>query len=222
KIVPQMNVMLGETVFEAIERLCRFSAMLVYDQPDGNIVLAQVGSGAMASGLTEGQNVQGGSVSLSMAERFSEYVVSQLSMDVLGDAGDGGLITETVYDKGVPRKRVRYVIVESGDAGGDIAKLRAQWEAARRYGRSQIAHVVADSWRDAAGALWSPNMLASLQLPTLRIASARWVIASVTYRRGPGGSTAELELMPPKAFAVEPVLAPWEAGLMDVPAGVAP
>ncbi|MDE3022266.1 MAG: hypothetical protein KGI54_10435 [Pseudomonadota bacterium] len=217
KIVPQMNINWSETVFEAIERLARFSAMLVYELPDGNLLLSQAGTNLAASGFTEGKNVQGASIEYSMDERYSDYVVSQLSMDVLQDVGQGGFITATFTDSGVPRKRVRYVIVESGDSGGDIAKQRGAWEAARRRGRSQQVRITADNWRDASGVLWTPNTLAPIHLPGLKLKNQMWLIDEVTFIRGEQGSTAELLIMPPAAFLVEPILAPWEAGLMDIP-----
>ena len=42
--VPQFNINLGETVWEIIDRVTRYSEMLVYDMPDGSIMLAKVGA----------------------------------------------------------------------------------------------------------------------------------------------------------------------------------
>ena len=91
--------------------------------------------------------------------------------------------------------------------GQYVAVARAQWEKARRYGRSQAATVTVDSWRDSAGTLWMPNRLCPVDLPALKIVGQRWLIASVTYQLGlEGGTRALLVLMPPEAFQPEPNL----------------
>jgi prophage tail gpP-like protein len=43
-VIPQFNLMLGESAFEIIERISRYSALLAYDLPTGDLQLAQVGT----------------------------------------------------------------------------------------------------------------------------------------------------------------------------------
>jgi prophage tail gpP-like protein len=90
--------------------------------------------------------------------------------------------------------------------GIDIAQRRADWERARRIGRSQMLEVEVDSWRDSAGKLWEPNFKAPLDLPGLKLTGKEWLIAEVTYMRGKDGTRAHLTLMPEEAFQPEPVL----------------
>ena len=54
--IPQFNINLGETVWEIIDRITRYSQMIVYDMPDGSLMLAEVGKEAMASGFKIGVN----------------------------------------------------------------------------------------------------------------------------------------------------------------------
>jgi prophage tail gpP-like protein len=205
--IPQFNLCLGQTAFEIIETICRYRGLLAYDQPDGSLLLAQVGKVSAASGFTEGQNVQAAAITYSMDQRFSEYSIFLQSMDVLADAGDGGNLLSTATDPGVPRYRNRDIIAEAGGGGSDVAKRRGVWEAARRAGRSYQLAVTTDGWRDSAGVLWTPNTLVPLALPTLKMAKANWVVGEVTYNRnGETGTTAELVLMPPAAFQPEPIL----------------
>lgn len=214
----QHNVSLSETPYDVIERLCRAAALLAYDGADGNLILARAGVTEAASGFTEGVNVQAASVRFSQDQRFSEYVAVRMAMDVLADVGEGGNLLGTAYDKGVQRHRRRVLIA---DAQGDqmLAVQRAQWEAARRFGRSGQVSITCDSWRDAAGALWTPNTLAPVHIPTLKLDGRKWLIADVSYRRGASGTTCELSLMPPEAFAPQPInLYPT---LSDVYAGMA-
>ena len=61
-----------------------------------------------------------------------------------------------------------------------------------------------DSWRDSAGKLWQPNYLATVDLPTLKLSKVKWIIATVTFRKDASGTHADLTLMPPDAFSVQP------------------
>jgi prophage tail gpP-like protein len=218
--IPQFNVMLGETPMEIIERICRYRALLAYEQPDGSLVLSRVGTVSAASGFVEGQNIQSATATFAMDQRFSEYVVFLQSMELLSDLGQGGNLLSTAYDVGVKRHRRRVLIAEAGGGGSDVAKERALWEAARRAGRGSQVEIVTDSWRDRNGRLWTPNTLATVQLPTLKLPQNNWLIGSVTYiRDGYGGTTAALQLMPPEAFLPQPIL--LQPFPPDVPAGVA-
>ncbi len=205
--IPQFNIMWGETAFEIIERVCRYRALLTYDGPDGNLILSQVGTQQTASGFKEGVNVQNASIVYSMDQRYSQYVVRRLNTDNLSDAGLGGDILQTFSDPQVMRHRRRYIIAENGDtAGADVALRRGAWEASRRAGRSFQLRLTTDNWRDSSGTLWTPNMLVALELPSLKIVSAEWLISEVSFKRDESGTTAELVIMPPEAFNIEPLL----------------
>lgn len=221
KVVPQYNIPWGATVYETVELVCRWSGLLAYDAPDGNLVLAQAGAERHASGLVQGVNVQKAAAMYGMDQRYKEVVVRRLSIDMYQDVGLGGDILEVVEDPGVPRPRTRYIFVEAGDdLDANTSKRRGLWEVGRRYGRSNQLRVTVDGWRDAAGILWSPNKLVDVDIPAVHAAagpSQQWAIADVTYIRDEQGTRAELLLMPPDAFAPEPSIAPWERSLADIP-----
>lgn len=205
-VIPQFNLMIGESAFEVIERLARYSAVLAYDLPDGTLWLGRVGASSAASGFTEGVNVQEASVEYSCDQRYSTYQAFLQSMDVLTDLGDSGNLLYTINDPNVKRHRGLVIIAEAGGGGLDIARQRANWELARRAGRSRAVRVLADSWRDTAGQLWQPNTMAAIELPTLKLKSVM-LISEVTYLRSDErGTVAELVLMPPDAFRPEPIL----------------
>lgn len=204
--IPQFNLMLGETAYDVIERICRYRALLPYEGSDGNLILATLGSTQAASGFTEGINVERATSVFSMAGRYSEYLAFLQSVDVFEDTGDGGNLIATVHDGSVPRHRRRVIITEAPAGGQDVAKQRANWEAARRYGRSFAVTLTTDSWRDSIGMLYTPNTLATLSLPNLKVDGELWTISEVTYARGAGGTKALLTLMPPEAFEPQPVL----------------
>jgi prophage tail gpP-like protein len=220
-IIPQFNLMLGETAFEVIERLSRYSALLAYDMPDGSLQLAQVGTSNAASGFTEGQNVQEASIDFSMDQRYSTYQAFLQAVDVLSDLGDAGNLAATSNDPNVSRHRTLYIVTEgsSGDPYG-FALKRANWECVRRAGHSRSVRVRTDSWRDSSGALWAPNTLAPVKFPSLKLVSDEFLISEVTYSRTEdGGTVADLLLMPPDAFRPEPLILQPTFG--DIPA-VAP
>jgi prophage tail gpP-like protein len=204
--IPQTNLILGETAWEIIERVCRFRGLLAYETADGNLFLGQAGDAAAASGFTEGVNVQTATMEYSIAQRFSEYIALLQSTDRFGDVGDGGNIRAHAYDKGVSRNRKMMIIAEYGDSGGDVVARRSEWESARRMGRSNRLTLTTDTWRDAAGDLWEPNTLVPLQLPSLKVVDERWLISEVTYKRGEDGTTADLVIMPREAFLPQPVV----------------
>ena len=216
--IQQLGVILSETAYEVIERVCRFAGLLAYDDTDGNLILTRVGSQQMASGFTQGQNIQEASADFSMDQRFSEIDVVYQSTDTLL-TGPGGLTSEAALagdtlpnasatDPNVPRHRTMVLIAGMNDYLYKVAQQQAQWEVNRRYGRSKMVRVTVDSWRDSAGTLWLVNAIAPLMLPAFGINTpTAALITEVTFRRGlDGGTLADLVLMPPSAMDVEPIV----------------
>lgn len=215
-VLPQFNFIIGETAYEIIERICRASALLAYELPDGTLNLTRIGENSAASGIEQGVNVQQATYMRGMDNRYSVVNAFLNSVDLLGDAGDSGNLLATVNDPNVPRHRMMVVIAEGRGYGEDIAKQKALWEVKRRQGRSYMVSVTVDSWRDKAGQLWKPNTLMPIiKLPALHLLESGWVIGEVTYSMSEErGKTADLLLMPHDAFLLQPVL------LMPVPADV--
>ncbi len=212
----QFNVNLGETPFEIIDRVARFAQVLAFESADGNLVLDQVGRQQMSSGFEQGVNIERARCRYSASERFSEYIACIMSAQQFSqiDGADGNTLGR-VTDKAVPRYRPRVIISEQATAAGYLALQRAQWEMARRIGRSQAVTLTCDSWRDSAGRLWEPNFLVPVHIPKLKLVNQLWVIGEVTYRRGEDGTHADLILMPPAAYSPEPQslqLYNWQVG----------
>ena len=205
--IPQFNVNLGETAWEIIDRITRFSKLVAYDLPDGSVVMAQAGSEKMASGFAQGENAELAAVTFSADQRYSEYEGHLLSTGVFGnDTGTGATRQgQIVRDEGVKRFRRRYIISEQSHMGQFLAHDRAVWERNRRYGRSQAVQITADAWRDARRQLWAPNHLAPIRFPAIKLPDASWLIASVQYLRDENGQHAAVTMMPVEAFSPEPV-----------------
>ncbi len=204
----KINAVLTETPWEVIDRVARYLGVLIYDLPDGSLMIANVGASSMASGFAQGVNVQAAGAVYSMDERYSIYLPCLMSTNFYGQQGAGGMQFDPVYDKGVTRFRPLIIVSEQFQYGKPQAEARAQWEAARRFGRSQAVHLTCDNWRDSAGVLWTPNALAPLDLPTLKLTPSKpWVIGSVSFVKDRDrGTVADITMMPQEAFQPEPVI----------------
>lgn len=212
-IIPQQNIMLGETAYEIIERSSRFSALLVYEDPDGTLRMTRAGTVVMSSGIQEGINMESAAVERSMDQRYSEIMAVMIGTNNLLDLNAVNAPVFTATDPNVTRHRRRVIIAEAGELGWDVGKQRALWEVARRRGRSEVVHVTVDNWRDIDGNLWEPNKLIDVLIPSMKVSGdqagtvpVRYLIAEVTYHLGLDGTHAELTLMAPEAFTPQPVL----------------
>ena len=204
--LPSFNITLEQTPWSIIEEMTRFYAVLAYEDPNGDLVISAVGVADGSSGFAEGSNVQKATFTEAADQRFSDYDAFLLNMDVLGDLGDGGNLKANVKDPNVLRHRMKAIIAESPAGGQNIAFKRAHWEAARRAGRGTLISLTADCWRDAAGALWRPNTLVPVALPSLRVPTGHYCISEVTFiQDAAGGKTAQIVLMPKSAFQPEPI-----------------
>nr|WP_235661186.1 DNA circularization N-terminal domain-containing protein [Candidatus Hamiltonella defensa] len=102
------------------------------------------------------------------------------------------------------RHRKKIDIIESTMIANGVAQQYIDWEMNRRYGRSKALQVVVDSWRDKSGKLWEINTQIPISIPVFNITDMYWLLSEVTFTRDQRGTTAELVLMPPEAFTVEP------------------
>jgi prophage tail gpP-like protein len=204
-----MPINLGETAWEIIDRMTKYGAMVAYDMPDGSLMLAQAGNEQMASGFTQGVNVEQAEVNFTMDQRFSVYEGFQTATPILSLGGGGNMPPQAIeHDEGVPRFRKRIIVSEQPTPDGPLVQKRVTWEMNRRLGRSQAVNVTCDSWRDTSGNLWAPNHLASVSIPSVKIPNVSWVIGQVVYQKDERGRHAIVLLMPKGAFLPEPLAMP--------------
>lgn len=205
QIIPQFTLNWGESSQQVIERCCRYSALLYYEQPDGNLLLTRVSDKVAASGVEQGKNIESADFSDSMAERYSDY--TGVSLSVTPFAGDVSAVQNASArdpEAGKMRYRNYITIIESTLITAKREQESIDWEMNRRYGRSKILSVMVDSWRDVSGKLWEPNTLIPINIPVLGVTDKFWTLSDVTYLRDTGGTRATLQLMPPEAFIAEP------------------
>lgn len=221
--IKQFNITVADTPADILEMVTRSAGLLYYEGPDGNLILAQVGTLRAGSGFVQGQNVQAARLIRSMSQRYSEYVCSLLTMDTSGIRElQDGLFYYTAKDPNVPRYRRKVIVAEGVQGGRELAQKRAEWECARRAGRGRCVSLTTDSWRDAKAQLWTPNTLAGVSLPRLGLGTATWCISEVTHRMNrEEGRVAEVVLMPSESFLPEPIMLQPVIGGAVGPSGAA-
>lgn len=208
--VPQFTINWGESPQEIIDRCSRWSALLYYDQPDGNLLLTRVGTRRAASGISQGENIEDAYHRRSIAERFSDYVGVSMTMSPVAELSpDSGYSSVTLAQARDPeaakmRYRKRIIIVESTMLATQQSQRCIDWEMNRRYGRSRQLFVTVDSWRDSAGHLWEPNTLIPVNIPVLQLENTEYLLSEVTFIKDQNGTHARMVLMPPAAFSVQP------------------
>jgi prophage tail gpP-like protein len=218
KPIPNFTVAIGETSYEILERIARFAGYLIYEDETGNVVLDRVGTAKMSSGFVMPGNIEGASSTLAIDGRFSDYTAVWQSVNAYAEINPLGNQRATAHDKTMPRYRPRIMVSEQTDNDATLAQRRVDWEMARRIGRSQSIYLTCDSWRDTAGRLWTPNRLAKVSAPYLKLKDVEWIIGNVTFRKDQSGTHADLILMPPDAYAVEPApLYLWNRELEQMP-----
>jgi len=219
-IIPVLNMMIGETPWEIIEKICRVAALLPYELADGSLRIVE-DPGAHAGpvvglGFKQGVNVQSAHATFSADQRFKRYRAFFFSWDPLKGARIEEEPIATEVDESVKRYRPKDIVAEmTHGLGEDVAKRRTKWEMTRRFGRSRVVQLTTDSWRGSTGELHAPGTIVRIDLPALKLDAVEWMVSEVTFRKSEGGGTqCDITAMPKEAFSVQPVLPlpglPWE------------
>lgn len=223
RLIPYLAIMLGETSWEVIDRICKIAGLLAYENADGNLVIASVPTSTdaatatsigkrAASGFAEGVNVQAAAARYTDAGRYATYTGYWYNFDPLRDLpGTDVNLISVETDAGARSGRNHVLLAEVGKTGAEEnMRRRLKWEATRRFGQSRQVVITTDAWRDSAGQLYEPGTTMPLDLPSLHLDSAEWIVSEVTYRRDAQGTHADLLLMPLDAFAPQPTLPPQQ------------
>ncbi len=204
-VIPVYPIGLGMRPWDVFDEIARYSAKLIYEDEDGNLVISDIGSDHMGSGFVQGGNVLEASSQVDSSIRYSNYIAASMSTDVLSEAGAaGGTLLDSFKDDAVSRFRPFVSISPQSNQNGDLAIQMAKYEQARRIGRSQAVRVVVQEWRDKDGKLWEINNKVVMTLPAINVVLQQWLISEVTFIRDLRGQHAALVLMPPSAFTVAP------------------
>jgi prophage tail gpP-like protein len=196
----------GATCWQILEELGRVTQRLIYDAPDGSLVISPVGTAHAACGLAEGVNMEYGTARLSSDQRYSKVVV--FAQDTFLDTQDAPYLgfKQTATDNSVPRNRLLMIPTDLPGPNGLYAQQRANWEVARRYGRSRQVQITVTGFRDSAGALWEVNTVVNIRALSLKIISEDMVIARVEFVLDERGSRTTLTCMPRAGLVPQPFM----------------
>lgn len=148
----------GETVVESINRLITKDNIILTDDANGNLVIAQPGSGGSCKdSLTLGQNILSGEAKFDFSNRFSDYAILGQHKQTSSDnaktaASDKG----TAHDDGVTRYRLK-VIKDKGQSSNTFCINRADFEMRYAKAQSRRATYKVQGWRQSSGELWPLN-----------------------------------------------------------------
>lgn len=194
----------GMTCWQLLEELARSVPVLIWDDAEGRLVLSLAGSARGGSPLVEGVNMEVAEAARTMDQRYSIVKVANAGA-VQGTAGFAHYFVEA-HDNNtppVPRKRVLMIVIDFIGPDAKWARQRAEWEIARRFGRSRMAAVRLTGWRDANDKLWQANSVVHLKSESLDLDEDQ-AISEVSFERGRGGTQTLLHLMPVKGLLPQP------------------
>ena len=191
----------GESVFEAIERACRFRAVLPLSDGNGGLILGGPSRSRTDVRLERGLNIISASGTSSWLSRYRDY-------RLLGQqaGGLGGFTAEQVahvsaeaHDEGVTRHRPLTIIGEQSQDERE-AEARIQWEADRRAARARSVRITVQGWRDVPdGLLWAPGRTVFVLDDWLGLRQDM-LVSATSQSLSAGGTLTTLDLVPPGAF----------------------
>jgi len=196
----------GETVFAVIDRYCKQSQVICYENEYGQLLITDVSSDAPSSGFEQGVNIKSASYVRDLSQQYSNYLVYPIGQALFTDAGQLPMAEFVYTNPLVTRNRFKAFIQQSSDVGANISNAHAVWECNRRIARGNVISLTTDSWVDSSGNLYKPNTQVSVSYPKLKVQpNQKWLISEVTYHLGLDGTSCDLVLMPPQGFSPEPI-----------------
>lgn len=194
----------GETVFAAIERMCRYRGLVAWSAGDGVLRIGGHDSGQSIGRLAEGRNVIDATGTRDVSERFSDYIVKgQASGSDLRSGAAVAQVKDKARDPDVSRYRPLLIIGEEQSDQASLAR-RAEWEAAVRFGRSQPARITVPGWFGANLQPYRHGWRASCDVPSADIKSELLIERVRFVRDAENGTVTQFDLVPPEAWSQLP------------------
>jgi prophage tail gpP-like protein len=197
---PKFAIQQGETVYEAIERMCRLRAVLAMADDQGGLLITRAKSIPSGITLKEGGLIKAIQGNFNARERFSTiYVKGQTQGD---DNTPGQVSTKGLGSARDPEiSRYRPLLVQAeGQATSSRCLDRARWEVAVRSGRSRKATITVQGWLNPNGQLWTVNTIVKVISATCGI-NANMLISELTFTVDDnGGQITQLTVVRPQAY----------------------
>lgn len=205
----------GDSVFSAIETLCRKRQILITANGDGNIVLTRGSTTVSTLSLynnpnTPGlNNIKSASVTYDNSNRYNQYVVrSQNNTSSANFLGTQSASTATnargrAFDEAINREGRILNIVAEHASDSDQCEKRAIWQANINRARSLVYNPVVVGHTDRDGTPWEINKLVKVDDIYSGLVGL-YLINSVLYRLTADGTETELSIVPFDAYTIEP------------------
>jgi prophage tail gpP-like protein len=153
----------GETVHDAIARAAEMRSLLLVTNAQGNLDLLNASTGDAVAILQLGGNILAGGVTRTSRDRHSQYIFKgQTSASDEWSGKQASQLQGSITDPDVLRHRPLIVLSEKQRTKEDLGK-RAIWERNVRAGRSVRYRATVEEWTADSGALWEPNISATIQ-----------------------------------------------------------
>lgn len=197
--VPHYQLTPGETVFRAIEKLCRAQGMTITCPPDGSMLITDASQAKRhAGGLIESRNIKTADADHNFAGRHSKVIVR--GQRPFGHGDESLAIEAVATDDAMKRQRPVIVFQDDDTEKGGRAKKRAKRRRDAEAGNSLRANVTVQGFRDDGGKLWTPGYLVFVDSPFLAI-SQDMLVEKATFSQSRGqGSETVLQLVDPRAY----------------------
>ena len=190
----------AESVFESIERACRFRGVLPLSSGDGALVLGAPSRTRAGVRLERGVNILSASGTASWLDRYSQYTLlgQQPGSDFLSPTA-AAHVSAQASDPGVTRHRPLTIVGEQALDTAE-AQARVEWEASVRAARARSATVTVQGWRETeGGALWAPGRLVHVTDDWLGL-DRELLVSTTAQSIDDGGTLTRLTLYPENAF----------------------
>ncbi len=194
----------GETGWAAIERMASYRGLIAWSTGDGSIRIGNPDSGDVAGQIVGGVNVISAECDQDHAERFSVYLTKgQASGDDNRHGRAVAQVKAEARDPGIARYRPMLIVAEEQADTANLRK-RAAWEAQTRAARSLQRRVTVPGWfaaNDGSGPAWRPGARAYVRIPWCNVDETLLIERVRLVRDSEAGTTSELTLVPPEAWA---------------------
>lgn len=226
--VAKHSVHPGDTVYSVIERLSRQTGCMVWSDGTGGLIIGNPETTETAIPLQRGVNILSANASNSWSKRYRNIVVlSDTPGKTSGPTGtppfslsdpDIGTknpeitrLGKTAFslsdpeigarDPEITRYRPLLMIAEAS-VRDDLLQKRAEWERRHNAGQGQSYIVTVQGWLQD-GQLWTPGQTVTLNDAWLG-ADDNYLISTVNFKHGTGGTTTTLTVIPESALGPEP------------------
>lgn len=199
----------GESVHRTLERIARSEGVMLISDSRGGLLITRSGlAGKAADTLELGKNILRASSEQNHSALYSEIVVKGQASAAgagqfdLSQAQPRAIVKRAAAASPNGSKVGRYrplVIVSESQADAARCQVRARWEVSNREAKAMRISVTVQGWRQSDSSLWTINSIVKLVCPWMRV-NGQFLIAGVSLRLDESGSTAELELVDPRAF----------------------